>query len=94
MLARSFKTATELGLLEVEYDALVTTLYALERSDKEISFFNMKQFIGVCGTPSCMAGWAYHFSGGAIASSIATDVCDERGLSRRAASFGRFRFGR
>ena len=33
MLARSFKIAAELGILETDYDALIKTLFAFERGE-------------------------------------------------------------
>jgi hypothetical protein len=62
MLARSFLSATDLGISEVERDALIATLYAFERG--EIANFTMRHFRETCGTPSCICGWANHFSEG------------------------------
>ena len=62
MLARSFKTASELGVSEIEYSALLTTLFAFERG--EITNFTMDRFRHACGTPACICGWANHLSGG------------------------------
>lgn len=59
MPAQNFKTAAELGLSDIEHEALVTTLYALER--EEITKFDMSTFYQ-CGTPACLCGWANHFS--------------------------------
>jgi hypothetical protein len=60
MLARSFLSATDLGISEVERDALVATLFAFERG--EIENFTMRHFRETCGTPACICGWANHFS--------------------------------
>lgn len=74
MLARSFKTAEDLGLSEKERDALIKVLGMLERGDlvhintgrskfpmSDVpNGFNMAH-IGhrtECGTIGCMAGWA------------------------------------
>jgi hypothetical protein len=62
MLARSFLSATDLGISEVEREALITTLFAFER--EEISNFTMRHFRETCGTPACICGWANYFSGG------------------------------
>jgi hypothetical protein len=62
MLARSFLSATDLGISEVERDALIATLFAFERG--EIQSFTMRHFREECGTPSCICGWANHFSEG------------------------------
>lgn len=62
MLARSFLSATDLGISEVERESLITTLFAFERG--EISNFTMRHFRETCGTPACICGWANYFSGG------------------------------
>jgi hypothetical protein len=62
MLARSFLSATELRIAEVERDALIATLFAFERG--EIENFTMRHFRESCGTPACICGWANHFSEG------------------------------
>ena len=62
MLARSFLSATDLGISEVEREALLATLYAFERG--EIENFTMRHFRETCGTPACICGWANYFSGG------------------------------
>jgi hypothetical protein len=62
MLARSFLSARDLGILEVEREALITTLFAFERG--EIDNFTMRHFRENCGTPACICGWANHFSEG------------------------------
>jgi hypothetical protein len=62
MLARSFLSATDLAISEVERDALIATLLAFERD--EIENFTMRHFRESCGTPACICGWANHISGG------------------------------
>jgi hypothetical protein len=62
MLARSFLSAADLRIAEVERDALITTLLAFER--EEIESFTMRHFRDGCGTPACICGWANHFSEG------------------------------
>jgi hypothetical protein len=62
MLARSFLSATDLGISEVERDALIATLFAFERG--EIANFTMRHFRETCGTPACICGWANYFSQG------------------------------
>jgi hypothetical protein len=62
MLARSFLSAADLGILEVERDALIATLFAFERD--EIENFTMRHFRGSCGTPACICGWANYISAG------------------------------
>jgi hypothetical protein len=62
MLARSFLSATDLGISDVERDALIATLLAFER--KEIEHFSMRHFKASCGTPACICGWANHLSEG------------------------------
>jgi hypothetical protein len=62
MLARSFLSAGDLGISEVERGALVVTLLAFERG--EIDNFTMRHFRESCGTPTCICGWANHFSEG------------------------------
>jgi hypothetical protein len=70
MLARSFLSATDLGISEVEREALVTTLLAFERG--EIDNFTMRHFRETCGTPACICGWANHFSGGRAFAEVST----------------------
>src|SRR5215472_8002838 len=48
MLARSFLSASDLGISEVEREALITTLFAFERG--EIVNFTMRHFRETCGT--------------------------------------------
>jgi hypothetical protein len=62
MLARSFLSATDLGISETERGALIATLFAFERG--EIENFTMRHFRDSCGTPACICGWANHFSDG------------------------------
>jgi hypothetical protein len=62
MLARSFLSATDLGISETERGALIATLLAFERG--EIANFTMRHFRDSCGTPACICGWANHFSDG------------------------------
>jgi hypothetical protein len=62
MLARSFLSANDLGISEVERDALIATLFAFERG--EIENFTMRHFRTNCETPACICGWANHFSEG------------------------------
>ena len=64
MLAQNFKTAKELGLEEVEAEALVRVLRMLERGDIAAAEFHIGQFRHECRTPSCICGWAHHVSGG------------------------------
>ncbi len=63
MLTRSFLAATDLGISEVEREALIATLFAFERD--EVDHFSMRHFRATCGTPACICGWANHLSGGA-----------------------------
>jgi hypothetical protein len=64
MLAQNFKTATDLGISEVEQDALIKVLGMLERNDfARGESFNMGwwyQHSNTCGTVGCIAGWAHH----------------------------------
>ncbi len=64
MLAQNFKTAKELGLADVEVEALVTVLRMLEREDIAREEFHMGHFRHECRTPACICGWAHHISGG------------------------------
>lgn len=56
MLARTFKSAAELGMEQHEYDALVTVLYHIEDGTIPPEKINMRHFH--CGTAHCLAGWA------------------------------------
>jgi hypothetical protein len=64
VLAQNIKTAKELGLAEVEVQALVIVLRMLEREDIKREAFHMGHFRHECRTPSCICGWAHHLSGG------------------------------
>lgn len=64
MLAQNFKTAKELGLADVEVEALVTVLRMLERGDITPEEFHMGHFQQECKTPACICGWAHHVSRG------------------------------
>jgi hypothetical protein len=64
VLARNFKTAKELGLANVEVEALTTVLGMLERGDIAQEQFHMGRFQHECRTPACICGWAHYISGG------------------------------
>lgn len=69
MLAQNFKTAADLGLKDVELEALIKVLGMLERGElsrKGAQVINMGWWFGQneCGTVGCIAGWAHHISGG------------------------------
>ncbi len=70
MLARSFLSAADLGISEIERDALVATLFAFERD--EIENFTMRHFRESCGTPACICGWANFISGGRAFAEVST----------------------
>jgi hypothetical protein len=63
MLARTLKSAAELGLAEHEYNALCTTLYMMEDGQIPMNLIYMGAFHEKthCGTTHCLAGWANHF---------------------------------
>jgi hypothetical protein len=83
MLARSFLSATDLGISDVEREALIATLLAFERG--EIENFTMRHFRTDCGTPACICGWANHFSQGRAFS----EVSSMSGLLATKALYGR-----
>jgi hypothetical protein len=64
VLAQNFKTAKELGLADVELEALVRVLGMLERGDIAREEFHMGHFRHECRTPACICGWAHHISAG------------------------------
>jgi len=64
VLAQNFKTAQELGLADVEVEALVIVLRMLEREDIAREEFHMGHFRHECRTPACICGWAHHVSHG------------------------------
>jgi hypothetical protein len=64
VLAQNFKTAKELGLADVEVEALITVLRMLEREDIAQEQFHMGRFRHECRTPACICGWAHHISRG------------------------------
>ena len=72
MLAQNFKTAAELGLADVEAEALVTVLRMLERGDIAREEFHMGRFQHECRTPACICGWAHHVSRGKAFSELST----------------------
>jgi hypothetical protein len=76
MLARSFLSATDLGISEVERDALIQTLGVLERG--EAKMFDMQRFCHPCGTPACIWGWASHLSGGRAFTGLMFRVPDKK----------------
>lgn len=90
MLARSFLPAAELGISEIEQDALVRTLHMLERAeiawcgDTFVRFngngFSMATFgtKNECGTVACICGWAHLLSNGLAFPEVA---CDHASLS-------------
>ena len=70
MLARtidvgSFKTAAELKITEVAFEALVTVLGMLERGEIEAAYFDMQEWWQpgrdrrgrYCGSVGCIGGW-------------------------------------
>lgn len=73
MLARSFKTATDLGISEVERDALIKVLGMLERGElvhgarsmkdhpTRLRVFNMGDWH--CGSAGCLGGWTEYVGG-------------------------------
>jgi len=85
VLAQNFKSAEELGLAEVEVEALVTVLRMLERGDIAREQFHMGQFRHECKTPACICGWAHHISRGRAFSELAS-ACGPIILHRRASS--------
>lgn len=82
MLAQNFKTAEELGLAEVEVEALITVLRMLERGDIARAQFHMGRFRDECKTPACICGWAYYISSGRAFSEL-TAHCGPIILHRR-----------
>lgn len=72
MLARSFLSATAIGITEQEYEALIKVLGLFERGEVHHTEsieghiengFNIAQEVFKCGTPSCIGGWAAAFMG-------------------------------
>ena len=74
MLAQSFKTAAELGLAQVEVQALIAVLRMLERGDISHDEFHMGHFKHECKTPACICGWAHHVSAGRAFPELAAKV--------------------
>lgn len=60
MLAQNFKTAADLGIKDVELDALIKVLGMLERGEIDESHFNMNDIW--CNSVGCIWGWARHVS--------------------------------
>lgn len=90
MLAQNFKSATDLGINDIEHRALVKVLGMLEREElihakhphaaqpRASNEFNMAATLdNSCGTIGCIAGWAYHISGGeAFPEIVKGDIID------------------
>jgi|SRR6516225_8135429 hypothetical protein len=75
MLARSFKTADELGITEVQHLALIQVLGALERGElhaypdegvKPIAESNDPMTFSMRSWQTCICGWANKFQDGAF----------------------------
>lgn len=80
MLARTIKSAAELGISDIEHESLLKVLDKLERGElvhargvyKDVlsrpagESFNMADYLSVedCGTAGCIAGWMHLVSGG------------------------------
>lgn len=59
MLAQNFKTASDLGIGDKEFDALCKVLGMLERAEiPERKFVMTSVGTPECGTPGCILGWA------------------------------------
>lgn len=65
MLAQNFKTPTDLGISDVDFETLVKVLGMLERREIAPEKFNMAQVNSNCGTIHCIQGWCQKISGGA-----------------------------
>ena len=61
MLARTFKSAAELGIPEHEREALCTVLYMIEDGQIDLALLKMHSYTDTerCGTTHCLAGWAH-----------------------------------
>lgn len=79
MLARTFKTADELGLPHAEYEALLKVLGAFERREIPKNLFDMG-YIGQpeCGSSGCLIGWARALTG----TLVKVDCLSSNGLAR------------
>jgi hypothetical protein len=75
MLAQNFKTATDLGIQEIELESLVRVLGMLERGEIKSDQFNMEVLRHPCGTPACICGWANFVSEG-VAFRMVKTGCD------------------
>jgi hypothetical protein len=85
VLAQNFKTAKELGLAQVEVEALVIVLRMLERGDIAREQLHMGRFRHECRTPACICGWAHYVSRGLAFSELASP-CGPIILHRRASN--------
>lgn len=61
MLAKTFRTANELGILEHELEAMQTVLFMIEDGRIKPTQIEMTSWtrINECGTTHCIAGWAH-----------------------------------
>lgn len=61
MLAQNFKTAVDLGISDIELDALIKVLGMLERGEINQQTLDMANFLDEedCGTVACICGWAH-----------------------------------
>lgn len=65
MLARTFKSAAELGICEREYNALCNVHFMIEDGVIKLKDIDMSHIHG-CGTAHCLAGWANTIDPGAF----------------------------
>lgn len=73
MLMQNFKAATDLGITEIEIEALIKVLGMLERQEIPEELFDMET-VGEpeCGTAGCILGWTR------TVNMSAYDLLDER----------------
>lgn len=81
MLAKTMKTAAELGIAEHEYNALVTVLYMMEDGQIPPERIYMSGYH--CGTRHCIAGWANEIDKTAFPESVRGWVSGTVYLQRR-----------
>lgn len=77
MLAQNFKTPTDLGLSDAEFESLLKVLGAMERGEIKPHQFNMEYWESPCRTAHCIGGWADHMSAGDVFDNLPTPAINE-----------------
>lgn len=85
MLAKTLKSAAELGLADHEYNALCRTLYMMEDEQIKPDLIYMRNYTEYtsCGTAHCLAGWAHEIDKNAFPECNGNQISTSSALSNR-----------